>query len=264
MHQLASSECCYASRTMSFTSNTDPVGMLIADALSCYALSMKATKEYPNANTVSANVFIGLASIETSNMLLKYVLHASAIAHRKLDSHSSQPQPLNAHGNTLESIPCTSMAMGTSSSLTTTQRCLSSARYPYPNAMPLRQYPPWRNCLLSMAYQSHSTVTMAPQFASTLFLEFATDWNFDHCTSVPTNPCSNGQAKAVMKIIKGLLTNPSTQDKTLTLPYLPTAVHLWMCTCIHLVRCSTSVPCTQWCHTVSTIPTHMLLPTMTI
>ena len=45
-----------------------------------------------------------------------------------------------------------------------------------------------------------------PQFASTLFAEFATDWNFDHCASAPTNPCSNGQAEAAMKIIKGLLT----------------------------------------------------------
>ena len=45
-----------------------------------------------------------------------------------------------------------------------------------------------------------------PQFASTLFTEFTADWNFDHCTSAPTNPCSNGQAKAAVKIIKGLLT----------------------------------------------------------
>ena len=45
-----------------------------------------------------------------------------------------------------------------------------------------------------------------PQFASTLFAEFATDWNFDHCTSAPTNPHSNGQAEAAVKIVKGLLT----------------------------------------------------------
>ena len=44
-----------------------------------------------------------------------------------------------------------------------------------------------------------------PQFASGLFAEFATDWYFDHCTSAPTNPCSNGQVEAAMKIIKGLL-----------------------------------------------------------
>ena len=44
------------------------------------------------------------------------------------------------------------------------------------------------------------------QFASTLFAESATDWNFNHCTSALTNPHSNGQAEASMKIIKGLLT----------------------------------------------------------
>ena len=45
-----------------------------------------------------------------------------------------------------------------------------------------------------------------PHFASTLFAEFAADWNFNHCTSAPTNACSNGQAEAAVKIIKGLLT----------------------------------------------------------
>ena len=44
-----------------------------------------------------------------------------------------------------------------------------------------------------------------PQFASALFAEFATDWDSDHCTTAPTNPHSNGQAEAAMKIIKGLL-----------------------------------------------------------
>ena len=128
----------------------------------CYSLSMKATKEYPNANTVPTNAFIGLASMETLNVLLKHALHVSTIAHRNHDSNSSQTWPLNAHDNTLELISCTSMAMSTLSSLTTTQRCPSSIRYLHPNAMPPRQYLPRRNCLLSMAYQSHSTVTMAP------------------------------------------------------------------------------------------------------
>ena len=107
----------------------------------CYSLSTKATKEYPNANTVPANAFIGLASIRTSNMLLKHVLHASTIAHRNLNSHSSQPRPLNAHGNTLELTLCTLMAMSTSSSLTITQRCPLSIRYLDPNAMLPRSYP---------------------------------------------------------------------------------------------------------------------------
>ena len=45
-----------------------------------------------------------------------------------------------------------------------------------------------------------------PQFASDLYTEFATDCNFNHCTSAPTNPCINDQVKAAMNIIKGLLT----------------------------------------------------------
>ena len=58
-----------------------------------------------------------------------------------------------------------------------------------------------------------------PQFTSALFAEFATDWNFDHCTSAPTNPCSNGQVEAAMKIVKGLLTQSkySGQDPYLAL-----------------------------------------------
>ena len=31
-----------------------------------------------------------------------------------------------------------------------------------------------------------------PQFANSLFTEFATDWKFDHNTSSPRNPKSNG------------------------------------------------------------------------
>ena len=103
-----------------------------------------------------------------------------------------------------------------------------------------------------------------PQFASTLFAEFATDWNFDHCTSAPTNPHSNGQAEAAVKIIKGHSHDPSTQDKIPTLPYLPTTVPLWMHTCTHLVRWSTSVHCAQQCHSICTTVTHMLLLTTTI
>ena len=58
-----------------------------------------------------------------------------------------------------------------------------------------------------------------PQFASTLFAEFATDWNFDHSTSAPTNPRSNGKAEAAVKIVKGLLTcsKYSGQDPYLAL-----------------------------------------------
>ena len=176
-------------------------------------------------------------------MLLKHALHASA---------------------TMEPTSCTSMATSTSSSLTTAERCPSSIRYLHPNAMLPRLYPPWRNWLLSMAYQSHSAVTMAPQFASALFAEFATDWIFDHGTSAPTNPHSNGQAESAVKIIKGLLTwlKYSGQDLYLTLlAYCSTP---WMHICACLVRCSTSMHCSQWYHSISAIPTHTLLPTVAI
>ena len=46
---------------------------------------------------------------------------------------------------------------------------------------------------------------IGPQFANALFTEFATDWKFDHNTSLPRNPRSNGQAEAAMKTVKGLL-----------------------------------------------------------
>ena len=107
----------------------------------CFSLSTKVSKEYPNANIVPTNVSIGLASTETSNTPLKHAPHANAIAHRSLNSHSIQPKPLNAHGNTLVLTSCTLMAMSTSLSLTTTQRCPLSIKYLHPNAMLPRQYP---------------------------------------------------------------------------------------------------------------------------
>ena len=58
-----------------------------------------------------------------------------------------------------------------------------------------------------------------PQFASHQFTEFAKEWNFDHTTSSPRNPRSNGQAEAAVKITKGLLTHAkySGQDPYLAL-----------------------------------------------
>ena len=44
------------------------------------------------------------------------------------------------------------------------------------------------------------------QFANALFTKFATNWKFDHNTSSPRNPRSNGQTEAAIKTIKGLLT----------------------------------------------------------
>ena len=70
-----------------------------------------------------------------------------------------------------------------------------------------------------MASQRYSAPTMAPQFANALFTKFATDWKFDHNTSSPRNPRSNGQAEAAIKTIRELLTHAkcSGQDPYLAL-----------------------------------------------
>ena len=46
-----------------------------------------------------------------------------------------------------------------------------------------------------------------PQFASHQFAELTKEWNFDHITSSPRNPRSNGQAEVAVKVTKGLLTH---------------------------------------------------------
>ena len=58
-----------------------------------------------------------------------------------------------------------------------------------------------------------------PQFTSHQFAEFAKEWNFDHTTSSPRNPRSNGQVEAAVKVVKGLLTRAkySGQDPYLAL-----------------------------------------------
>ena len=56
-----------------------------------------------------------------------------------------------------------------------------------------------------------------PQFASHLFAEFAKEWNFDHNTSSPRNPRSNGQAETAVKIVTGLLNHAKYSGED---PYL--------------------------------------------
>ena len=70
-----------------------------------------------------------------------------------------------------------------------------------------------------MGYQKHLRSDNEPQFTNHLFAEFAKEWNFDHNTSSPRNPRSNGQAEAIVKIVKGLLTPAkySGQDPYLAL-----------------------------------------------
>ena len=58
-----------------------------------------------------------------------------------------------------------------------------------------------------------------PQFASHQFAKFTKEWNFDHNTSSPRNPRSNGQAEVAVRVAKGLLTHAkySGQDPYLAL-----------------------------------------------
>ena len=72
-----------------------------------------------------------------------------------------------------------------------------------------------------------------PQFTSALFIEFAANWNFNHCTSAPTNPHSNGQAEAAMKIVMGLLTQSKYSGHD---PYL--ALLAYCCTPVDAHMCS--------------------------
>ena len=96
-----------------------------------------------------------------------------------------------------------------------------------------------------------------PQFANALFTEFATDWRYDHNTSSPRNPRSNGQAEAAMKIIKGLLTHAKCSGQD---PYLALLVYHSAPIDAHLhslQKSYTSEYYTPLCHKRSGTLTHM-------
>ena len=44
-----------------------------------------------------------------------------------------------------------------------------------------------------------------PQFASSEFADFAKEWGFQHTTSSPHYPRSNGLAESSVKVVKGLM-----------------------------------------------------------
>ena len=92
-----------------------------------------------------------------------------------------------------------------------------------------------------MAYQSHSAVTMAPSLPVPSLQNLPlTGTSTIAPVHLPTLTVMARQ-KQLWIWSRDYLHDPSTQDEIPTLPYLPTTVPLWMHTCTHLVRCSTSM-----------------------
>ena len=98
------------------------------------------------------------------------------------------------------------------------QKCHSLGRYNHHIVMLPKASQCSSSCSPSMGFLKQSNLT-GPQFASHQFTEFAKEWNFDHTTSSPSNPRSNGQAEAAVKVVKGHLTRAkySGQDPYLAL-----------------------------------------------
>ena len=71
-----------------------------------------------------------------------------------------------------------------------------------------------------------------PQYASAAFTDFVEEWRFQHTTSSPHYPASNGFAESMVKIIKTAFSGKNPQLTLLALcstpvdSYLPSAVQL--------------------------------------
>ena len=62
-----------------------------------------------------------------------------------------------------------------------------------------------------------------PQFSNSMFKRFASDWDFQHVTSSPRHPRSNGMAESAVKVVKGLFKKTYLADKDPYLALWPTA-----------------------------------------
>ena len=56
-----------------------------------------------------------------------------------------------------------------------------------------------------MEFQEYWSMTMGPCYSSREFRKFAKDWEFEHVTSSPKYPRSNGMAERYVGTIRGLL-----------------------------------------------------------
>ena len=122
--------------------------------------------------------------------------------------------------------------MSTSSSWTTTKKCPLSIRYLHPNAMLPRQYPPYRNWSLRMAYQSHSTATMAPNLPAPSSQNLLLTGTSTIAPVLQPTLIVIAKPKQPWKIVKGLLTwsKYSAQNPYLALlAYCSTPVDAHMC-----------------------------------
>ncbi len=62
-----------------------------------------------------------------------------------------------------------------------------------------------------------------PQFSNSMFKRFASDWDFQHVTSSPRHPRSNGMAESAVKVVKGLFKKTYLADEDPYLALWPTA-----------------------------------------
>ena len=158
--------------------------------------------------------------MKTSPKWLKHAQHVNAITHRNQDSHSNQPQHherpwqhIGAHFFTFDGFEYLVI-------------------FDYYTKMPfIRKIPPSQcNAAKTITVlkelfsedgipETIRSRTLAHNSPAISLPSLPKEWNFDHTTSSPRNPRSNGQAEAAVKVVKGLLTRAkySGQDPYLAL-----------------------------------------------
>ena len=157
-------------------------------------------------STMPDTVCIGLVLMQT---LDKSLNHISTCQHHHLPKPSQLFQPIQAPEHLWEDLHVDYFQFDCSEYLVITD---------YYSKMPIVQ-----RILISQCNASKTTSVLkklfaehgipetlhtdnCPQFANAFFTEFTMEWKFDHYTSLPQNPQSNGQAETTMEIVKRLFT----------------------------------------------------------